>query len=95
MKRTFLILSNAANLERFALRGGDWQSRSGSRRVDILPRKSLTYRVTLCMRAKHKNELCFYRVQHVFYTTLRQLQITFPRIESMCFKDAFLFCKPA
>ena len=37
MKKTFLILSSAANLARFALRGGNWQGRSGPCRVDVWP----------------------------------------------------------
>ena len=46
-EKTFLILSNVANLERFVLRGGNWQERSGPCRVDVLPRKSMNHRVTL------------------------------------------------
>ena len=33
MKKTFLILSNATDLARFALRGGVWQRRSGPRKL--------------------------------------------------------------
>ena len=55
-ENTFPILSNAANLARFALRGGGWPRRSGSRGADGLPRNPVTLRGTLCMRAKHKIE---------------------------------------
>ena len=35
-KNIFLILSNAANLARFALHRGDWQNRSGPLRIDVM-----------------------------------------------------------
>ena len=58
-ENTFQILSNAANLARFALRMGGWPRRSGPRGVDVLPQNPFTLSVTLCMRAKDKNDFRF------------------------------------
>ena len=46
-------------IARFALRGGGLPRRSGPRGVDALPRNPFTLRMTLCMRAKHKNGFRF------------------------------------
>ena len=45
----FLFLSNAPNLARFVLRGGDWQRLSGPLRVNVLLLKTFNS-MALCMR---------------------------------------------
>ena len=45
------------------------------------------------MRAKHKNDLCCIAYSTFSVQRKRQLQITFPRLESECFKDAFILYK--
>ena len=56
-----------------------------------MPRNPFTLIVTLCMRAKHKNEYRFIAYSAFSVKRYRQLQITFTRHESELFKDAFLF----
>ena len=56
----------------------------------------LTLRVTLCMRVKHKNELCFIAHNTFLHVRLCQLQIMFTMLEIELFNDAFsIFGTPA
>ena len=67
MKTHFPILSNAANIALFVVRGGGWPRRSGPRRVDVFPRNPFTLRVTLCMMQNTKINSVLSRIAHFLY----------------------------
>ena len=84
---------SADNLVRFALVGGYLAMRSGPRRVNVFrPGKRLTHRLATCMRAKHKNKLCFIAYSTFSVQHLRQLQIMFPILQGRFFCSVNKIC---